>query len=388
MTVMPKGVALTPDDNRVSRADAASAENGAQLDALYNQWKLDPASVDESWNAFFAGFELGCQQPPRRPSGAATGTTAAPAQVGERLKQAKVDALIGAYRRLGHQAAKVDPLHLRKKTIPELSLDYMGLSDADLDTEFDFLLSGQRTAMKLRDIQALMQETYCGNVGIEYMHCENFAIRRWLRDRIETGRLRKDNLPNAEKKRVLAHLLEGELFEKFLHTRYVGQKRFSLEGGETVIPILDKILEECPRHGVEQIVMGMSHRGRLNVLANILGKDYEFVFNEFAENYIPGSELGDGDVKYHLGYEAIVTTSTGAKVGISLAPNPSHLEAVDPVVQGKARAWERLSHRRHGPYRDQQPDRLHHLAERRRLDDLLHGGGEDAGRADFPRERR
>ena len=359
MTVMPKGVALTPDDNRVSRADAASAENGAQLDALYNQWKLDPASVDESWNAFFAGFELGCQQPPRRPSGAATGTTAAPAQVGERLKQAKVDALIGAYRRLGHQAAKVDPLHLRKKTIPELSLDYMGLSDADLDTEFDFLLSGQRTAMKLRDIQALMQETYCGNVGIEYMHCENFAIRRWLRDRIETGRLRKDNLPNAEKKRVLAHLLEGELFEKFLHTRYVGQKRFSLEGGETVIPILDKILEECPRHGVEQIVMGMSHRGRLNVLANILGKDYEFVFNEFAENYIPGSELGDGDVKYHLGYEAIVTTSTGAKVGISLAPNPSHLEAVDPVVQGKARAWER---------------RLNDTEERRKvLPVLIHG---------------
>jgi 2-oxoglutarate dehydrogenase E1 component len=359
MTVMPKGVALTPDDNRVSRADAASAENGAQLDALYNQWKLDPASVDESWNAFFAGFELGCQQPPRRPSGAATGTTAAPAQVGERLKQAKVDALIGAYRRLGHQAAKVDPLHLRKKTIPELSLDYMGLSDADLDTEFDFLLSGQRTAMKLRDIQALMQETYCGNVGIEYMHCENFAIRRWLRDRIETGRLRKDNLPNAEKKRVLAHLLEGELFEKFLHTRYVGQKRFSLEGGETVIPILDKILEECPRHGVEQIVMGMAHRGRLNVLANILGKDYEFVFNEFAENYIPGSELGDGDVKYHLGYEAIVTTSTGAKVGISLAPNPSHLEAVDPVVQGKARAWER---------------RLNDTEERRKvLPVLIHG---------------
>jgi 2-oxoglutarate dehydrogenase E1 component len=340
MTVMPSGVNLTLDNNGVSRADAASAENGTQLDALYTQWKRDPASVDEQWNAFFAGFELGAQQPPRRGS-AATAAAPSATATGDRLKQAKVDALVGAYRRLGHQSAHVDPLNLRKRTVPELSLDYMGLTEADLDSEFDFILSGNRTQMKLRDLVALMQETYCANVGIEYMHIEDFTTRRWLRDRIEAGRLRKDNLPNAEKKRVLSRLLEGEMFEKFLHTRYVGQKRFSLEGGETVVPILDKILEECPRHGVEQIVMGMSHRGRLNVLANILGKDYEFVFNEFAENYVPGSELGDGDVKYHLGYEAIVSTSTGARIGLSLAPNPSHLEAVDPVVQGKARAWER-----------------------------------------------
>jgi 2-oxoglutarate dehydrogenase E1 component len=343
MTVMPSGVALTPDSNRVSRADAASAENSSQLESLYEQWKADPSSVDEQWSAFFAGFELGCQQPPRRGGAAAQQNGAAPvaALSGDRLKQAKVDALIGAYRRLGHQSAKVDPLNLRKRTVPELSLDYMGLSSADLDSDFDFLVGGRREPMKLREIVALMEETYCGNVGIEYMHIEDFTIRRWLRDRIEAGRLRKDNLPNAEKKRVLTHLLEGELFEKFLHTRYVGQKRFSLEGGETIIPILDKIVEECPRHGVQQIVMGMAHRGRLNVLANILGKDYEFVFNEFAENYVPNSELGDGDVKYHLGYESVVKTSGGQQIGISLAPNPSHLEAVDPVVQGKARAWER-----------------------------------------------
>jgi 2-oxoglutarate dehydrogenase E1 component len=363
MTVMPNGVQLTLDNNGVSRTDAASAENGPQLDALYTQWKKDPASVDESWNAFFAGFELGCQQPPRRgtPAAAAatTGLTTPTGPAGDRLKQAKVDALIGAFRRLGHQAAKVDPLNLRKRTVPELSLDYMGLTEADLDLEFDFILSSQRTTMKLRDILALMQETYCGNVGIEYMHVEDFTIRRWLRDRIEEGRLRKDTLPITEKKRVLHHLLLGELFEKFLHTRYVGQKRFSLEGGETLIPILDKIVEECPRHGVEQIVMGMSHRGRLNVLANILGKDYEFVFSEFAENYVPNSELGDGDVKYHLGYESIVTTSASAKIGISLAPNPSHLEAVDPVVEGKARAWER---------------RLNDTVERRKvLPVLVHG---------------
>jgi len=360
MTVMPNGVKLTLDTNGVSRTDAASAENGSQLDALYTQWKSDPSSVDEQWNAFFAGFELGCQQlPPPRGAQAGAPPQGSAVQGGDRQKQARVDALVGAFRRLGHHMAKVDPLNLRKRTVPELSLDYVRLEEADLDTEFDFILSSQHTSMKLRDILALMQETYCGNVGIEYMHVEDFTIRRWLRDRIEAGRLRKDNLPIAEKKRVLTHLLEGELFEKFLHTRYVGQKRFSLEGGETVIPILDKIVEECPRHGVEQIVMGMAHRGRLNVLANIFGKDYEFVFNEFAENYVPNSELGDGDVKYHLGYESIVDTSTGAKIGLSLAPNPSHLEAVDPVVEGKARAWQR---------------RLNDTAERRKvLPVLIHG---------------
>ena len=346
MTVMPSGVKLTPDNNGVSRTDAAAADNGAQLESLYQLWKADPSSVDAQWNAFFAGFELGCQQPPKRGAGsnAAAAPTASISTTGpsaDRQKQARVDALVGAYRRLGHSIAKLDPLNLRKRTTPELTLDYMKLTEADLDSEFEFILSGKQTTMTLRAIIALMMETYCGSTGIEYMHVEDFTIRRWLRDRLESGALSKDRLSNAEKKRVLNHLLEGELFEKFLHTRYVGQKRFSLEGGETVIPILDKIVEECPRFGVEQIVMGMAHRGRLNVLANILGKDYEFVFNEFAENYIPNSELGDGDVKYHLGYESIVTTSTGTKVGLSLAPNPSHLEAVDPVVEGKARAWQR-----------------------------------------------
>jgi 2-oxoglutarate dehydrogenase E1 component len=366
MTVMPKGVALTPGANGVSRSDAASAENGAQLEALYQQWKNDPASVGADWGAFFSGFELGCQQPPRRPaSGAAPSSSATPVSPTARLQQARVDSLVYAYRTLGHQGAKIDPLNLLKRSTPELELEHSHLSEADLDSEFDFETASGRAPMKLRDIVTLLKETYCGNVGVEYMHIEDFTMRDWLRDRIESGRLRKDTLPNAEKKRVLNHLLEGEMFEKFLHTRYVGQKRFSLEGGETVIPILDKIVEECPRHGVEQIVMGMAHRGRLNVLANILGKDYEFVFNEFAENYVPNSEQGDGDVKYHLGYEAIVETSAGAKVGLSLAPNPSHLETVNPVVEGKARAWQR---------------KLNDTAERRKvLPVLIHGDASFSG---------
>jgi 2-oxoglutarate dehydrogenase E1 component len=364
MTVMPSGVNLIPDNNGVSRTDAASAENGPQLDALYQQWKRDPASVDAQWHAFFAGFELGCQQPPKRRGERAASAAVAGESAPDR-RQSRVDALVSAYRRLGHQAAKIDPLNLIKRTVPEVGLEYVKLTEADLDSEFEIYWAGQPARMPLRTIIDLLRETYCGNVGIEYMHIENYTIRRWLRDRIEEGRLRKDTLPNVEKKRVLTHLLEGELFEKFLHTRYVGQKRFSLEGGETIIPILDKIVEECPRQGVEQIVMGMSHRGRLNVLANILGKDYEFVFNEFAENYVPNSELGDGDVKYHQGYDSVVTTSTNAKIGISLAPNPSHLEAVCPVVEGKARAYQR---------------RLNDTAERRKvLPVLIHGDASFAG---------
>ena len=178
-----------------------------------------------SGNAFFAGFELGCQQPPRR-AGQPAAPTTGPAFAADRLKQARVDALVGAYRRLGHQAAKVDPLNLRKRIVPELSLDYMDLTEADLDSEFDFILGGQRSSMKLRAIVALMQETYVANVGIEYMHIEDFTIRRWLRDRIEAGHLRKDNLPLAEKKRVLTHLLEGELFEKFSPYPLCGAEAF------------------------------------------------------------------------------------------------------------------------------------------------------------------
>jgi len=367
MTVMPNGVNLTLDTNGVSRANAASAENGPELDALYTLWKRDPASVDAQWNAFFSGFELGCQQLPKRTgeAGKAKTAPAGPTSDHDKLQQSRVDALVSAYRRVGHHEAKLDPLNLIKRKAPELTLDYVKLTEADLDSEFEIYWAGQLSKMTLRTIIDLLRATYCGNVGIEYMHIENYSIRRWLRDRIETGRLHKDVLPNAEKKRVLSHLLEGELFEKFLHTRYVGQKRFSLEGGETVIPMLDKIVEECPRHGVEQIVMGMAHRGRLNVLANILGKDYEFVFNEFAENFVPNSELGDGDVKYHLGFDSIVTTGKGSKVGLSLAPNPSHLEAVDPVVQGKARAWQR---------------KLNDTAERRKvLPVLIHGDASFSG---------
>ena len=431
MTVMPNGVNLTPDNNGVSRTDAASAENGPQLEALYTQWKRDPASVDAQWNAFFAGFELGCQQPPRPARRRRSGRAGAAPAVEPAADRGSASRASMPWSAPIAGSAISRPSSTRSISssarTPELSLDYMKLTEADLDSEFEIYWAGKLSRMPLRTIIDLLHETYCGHVGIEYMHIENYTIRRWLRDRIEEGRLRKDTLPNAEKKRVLTHLLEGELFEKFLHTRYVGQKRFSLEGGETIIPILDKIVEECPRHGVEQIVMGMAHRGRLNVLANILGKDYEFVFNEFAENYVPNSELGDGDVKYHLGYDSIVTTSTGTQDRHQprAEPEPSRgglpggrgqgarvaapAQRHGGAAQGAARAHSRrrlvcragrgggdaeslaargLPHRRHDPHHHQQPDRLHHLAGRRRLQPVLHLGGEDARLADFPRQRR
>lgn len=315
----------------------AASGNSFVLEDLYEQWKVNPESVDVTWRSFFEGFSLGCQTQPSRKNkvGSESGASSA-----NRIKQARIYNVLFAYRTLGHYVANLDPLGFNKTEIPELDLHHFKLDEKDLDSFFDsgtLAGGGEKT---LRDILGILKETYCGTIGIEYMHIQNFTVRRWLRDRLESMRNRR-SFPIEKKKRVLNRLLQAEQFEQFLHTRHVGQKRFSLEGCETLIPVLDAVIEASPKNGIEHIVMGMAHRGRLNVLANILGKDYKFLFNEFEENYIPETVLGDGDVKYHLGYQGTINTSEGQKVGISLAPNPSHLEAVDPVVQGKARAWQR-----------------------------------------------
>lgn len=320
--------------------------NAALLEELYEAWKIRPEEVDPSWAAFFEGFELGCQLSPESSSSRATDGAVRPAVSGDqdyRLKQARVYNLLFAYRTLGHMKSTLDPLGMTIPEITDLELSNFKFTEADLDTVFDAGTLAEGGERPLREIVQILTETYCGNVGVEYMHIQNFTIRRWLRDKMEKCRNRPSF--SAEKnKRILNRLLAAEQFERFLHTRYVGQKRFSLEGGETLIPVLDALVENCPAHGVQQLVMGMAHRGRLNVLVNILGKSYKSIFNEFAENHIPETVQGDGDVKYHLGYEALVSTSSGDKVGVSLAPNPSHLEAVDPVVEGKARARQRQLH--------------------------------------------
>jgi 2-oxoglutarate dehydrogenase E1 component len=336
---------LKPSNGNTSHAAGSigAPDNAQLIEELYEQYKIDPQSIDPVWRGFFEGFDLGCQIDPKQVAASAPAAPAAPSagDLPHRLKQARLYNLLFAYRTLGHQIANLDPLGFNKSQFSELNLENFRFSETDLDTVFDSGTLDKGGDRTLREIMSILKETYCGNVAVEYMHMQNFAQRRWLRDRLESTRL-KPSYSTEKKKRILNCLMRAEEFEQFLHTRYVGQKRFSLEGGETLIPALDAIVENCPKAGVQQIIMGMAHRGRLNVLANILGKDYKFLFNEFAENYTPEGVHGDGDVKYHLGYAGTQTTTSGDKVNIQLAPNPSHLEAVDPVVEGKARAYQRL----------------------------------------------
>jgi len=294
------------------------------IEDYHRRWQADPASVDERWQAFFEGFELG---------GRGTGAPD--------TSQTGVVRMVYVYRNAGHLQAHLDPLSDKPPPHPMLQLGEFGLSDADLDRRFDcsvFRGMGQTT---LRDLHGALEETYCGTVGIEFLHIQDTAIRRWIEERIEPRRMRPD-LPTRQKLRVLMTLHYAELFERFLHTRYQGQKRFSLEGAETLIPILDAIVEKGPAAGVREYVLGMAHRGRLNVLANILRKPYQQIFAEFEDNFLPDSLDGDGDVKYHLGFSSDVATSAGQSIHLSLTPNPSHLEAVNPVVEGRTRAKQRL----------------------------------------------
>jgi 2-oxoglutarate dehydrogenase E1 component len=295
------------------------------IEAAYQRWQQDSASVDEGWRAFFEGFDLGLARSRETDIGC----------------QTSIVRLIDAYRDLGHFLAKLDPLTEPRQSYPLLELSEFGLSDADLDRTFDTGHFVGLPRATLRDLLAALRETYCRTIGVEYMHIQDTHIRRWLQERMEPRRNRP-NLPRRQKLRVLMELHFAELFEKFLHARYVGQKRFSLEGAETLIPLLDAVVEKAGDGGVREIVFGMAHRGRLDVLANILGKPYEEVFAEFEDNYLPDSVAGDGDVKYHLGFSSDRTTARGNAIHLSLTPNPSHLEAVDPVVEGRTRAKQNL----------------------------------------------
>jgi 2-oxoglutarate dehydrogenase E1 component len=306
----------------MGHVEVATRWNLNALEDAYQRWQHDPQSVDPSWRYFFEGFEL-------------AGRAVLPGA--ERPCAAGLVGLIDAYRDLGHFLARLDPLSEQRTTHPLLELSEFGLDETDLDRTFDtspFVGLPQAT---LRELLAALRETYCRTIGVEYMHIQDTRIRRWLQERMEPRRNRP-NFSREKKLTILKELHYAEMFERFLHTRYVGQKRFSLEGAETLIPILEAFVEMAPETGVREIIMGMAHRGRLNVLANILRKPYEEIFAEFEENYLPESIDGDGDVKYHLGFSGDRTTSSGKPLHLSLTPNPSHLEAVDPVVEGRTRA--------------------------------------------------
>jgi len=311
--------------------------NAAVIEAAYQAWQADPNSVDPTWRAFFQGFTLG--------NGGGSLTTPAATEAGvsiiDSLKQSHVHYLIATYRALGHLEAHIDPLGEPPPPHPKLSLAQFSLSDEDLDTTFDvgtYLGGGQMT---LRDILISLRLTYCDRIGVEYTHIQDVEVRTWLQERLESTRNQPD-FSKGERIRILRRVHKAELFERFLHTKYVGQKRFSLEGAETMVAAVDTIIESCPTLGVEEVVMGMAHRGRLNIICNVMRKSFDELFEQFSENYLPDTVGGDGDVKYHLGYEVILDTAAGKKVEVRLAANPSHLEIVNPVVEGNARARQRM----------------------------------------------
>ncbi len=300
------------------------------IEEMYLKYQESPQKVEDGWRSFFEGFEFNSAS---LDAGISTSSSVVDS------KEFGVLAIINGFRMRGHLLSTTNPIRERRDRRPHLDLNDYGLSDADLDLTFKAGVAIDMEGKTLRQIIERLHQIYCQNIGFEYGYIENMEKRHWLRDKIEKRSLKGDHGVSTEKKkRILEKLNDAVMFEKFLHTKYVGQKRFSLEGGETAIVALDGIINEAANDKVEEVVIGMAHRGRLNVLANIMGKTYEQIFNEFEGTAIPDLSFGDGDVKYHLGYSSQVVTTGGKTMHLKLAPNPSHLESVDPVLEGFARA--------------------------------------------------
>jgi 2-oxoglutarate dehydrogenase E1 component len=325
------------------KSSVSARFNADLLEEQYALWCADSRSVDPTWAAFFEGFELGAAQ--TKPRGGEVAPAAAtpgaqPVVENDLAFYGKVVSLVYNFRTLGHTQAHINPLADRPERNPRLELAQFGFSEADLDREASNPLFRDGAKMKLRDMVAALEATYSGHIGFEFTHIHNTTVRNWVRHRIEQHALREED-PADRKARALGWLIEADSFENFLGKKFLGEKRFSLEGGEGAMVVLNAILEKCPAAGVLEIEMGMAHRGRLNVLANFVRKSLTTILYEFTPNYEPDLVAGDGDVKYHLGYESVRELPDG-KVRVSLAANPSHLEAVNSVVEGKARARQRI----------------------------------------------
>ena len=328
--------------DRFSFLNAAHSEFFADL---YEQYLQNPDSVEPSWRAFFQGFDFGMttynEENATENSVQELANYAANVpqngQVSDKLqKEFNVLKLIDGYRTRGHLFTKTNPVRDRRIYTPSLDLENFGLSSSDLNTVFDAAKILGHKPQTLQEILTHLKNVYCQHIGIEYMYMRNPQIIQWIQEKLNIN----DNLPNFDndqKKHILGKLNEAVSFENFLHTKYVGQKRFSLEGGESIIPALDALIEAAAEKGVEQFVMGMAHRGRLNILANIFHKPTQDIFSEFdGKDY--DKEYFDGDVKYHLGLTSERTTKSGKKININLAPNPSHLETVGAIIEGITRA--------------------------------------------------
>ncbi len=324
--------------DRFSFLNAAHTEFFADL---YEQYLQNPDSLEPSWRAFFQGFDFGMTTYNEENAVVELANYAVNVpqngQVSDKIqKEFNVLKLIDAYRTRGHLFTETNPVRERRLYTPNLDIVNFGLSSADLNTVFDAAKVLGHKPSTLQEILNHLKNVYCQHIGIEYMYMRNPEVIQWIQDRININ----DNLPNFDvdqKKHILGKLNEAVSFENFLHTKYVGQKRFSLEGGESIIPALDALIEAAAEKGVEQFVMGMAHRGRLNILANIFGKATQDIFSEFdGKDY--DKEYFDGDVKYHLGLTSERKTKSGKKININLAPNPSHLETVGAVIEGITRA--------------------------------------------------
>jgi len=307
--------------------------NAEFIEDQYGRWRNDPQSVATDWQHFFKGFEIA------RSQGEMTGETWDEDRM---LKQARVEALKYRYRDMGHLLACMDPLEACPIEHPLLALEVFGLNPGDLEAPFFTRRFSDRQTAPLKEILKALKETYCRAVGVEYMHLQDPEERRWLQEQMEPVRNQPVIAPDT-RRRIQERLLRASLFEQFLNRKYIGVTRFSLEGGDGLIPMLDDLLDHAARGGVSEIILGMAHRGRLNVQTHILGKSYDDIFSEFEHCYDPDALVGAGDVKYHNGYLADLTTVGGHSQRVYLVNNPSHLEAVDPVVEGIARARQDLA---------------------------------------------
>lgn len=321
-----------------------NAAHTAFFAELYDQYLQSPDSVEPSWRAFFQGFDFGME------SSSANGeltvempSTGTKVEIPENVqKEFQVVKLINGYRSRGHLFTKTNPVRERRKYFPTLELDNFGLSDSDLNTVFNAGEVLQIGPSTLKNIIAHLENIYCDSIGVEYMYIRDPERIQWMQNRLNIN-ANHPSFSNDEKKYILKKLNEAISFENFLHTKYVGQKRFSLEGGESLIPALDAVVEKAADLGVEEFVLGMAHRGRLNVLTNIFGKSAKDIFSEFdGKDY--ELEIFDGDVKYHLGWTSDRYTKTGKKINMNIAPNPSHLETVGALVEGITRAKQDKHH--------------------------------------------
>ena len=311
----------------MDKFSSAGNQDLSVIEDLYQSYLQNPESVDKSWQQFFAGFELA------RASYPVSSTSVRKENID---KEFSILNLIHGYRQRGHLFTKTNPVRARRQYLPTLAIENFGLSEKDLDTVFQ---AGNELGIgpaKLKDIVEHLETTYCRSIGVEFMYMRNPEVIQWLKERME-GSKNSQEFSNEKRKHFYYHLKLAVGFENFIHKKFVGQKRFSLEGAETLIPSLDAVIERGSELGIEEFIVGMAHRGRLNVLANILEKPYENIFKEYTGKEYE-DEISQGDVKYHLGYENEVVTDLGKKVKLKLVPNPSHLETVGPIVEGMVRS--------------------------------------------------